>query len=254
MFRFPLLPAACLAALVLPAAPALRAQGAPPMNTNDPDTPGNGHWELNLPAAHTRTAAGKETEFPVFDLNYGIGETVQVSYAVSWLTANPAGGPRESGWTNSALGCKWRFKEAGKDGFAMSVYPAVEFNNPGSSAERKGLVERGGTFALPVQVAREFGACTLNLEAGRVFHFQAADEWFYGVALGRDFTESVTAGVELFGTAAKDFSRSALLLNFGLNVRYSPRYSLLVAAGRELHRHDGDRATFTGLLGWQWRL
>jgi len=32
-----------------------RAQGGPPMVTDDPDTPGDGHWEINLAAigAHT---------------------------------------------------------------------------------------------------------------------------------------------------------------------------------------------------------
>lgn len=232
----------------------LLAQGAPPMNTNDPDTPGNGHWELNFAATHTRTSSGHETELPIFDFNYGVGENIQVSYAIAWLSAHENGAGTESGPTNSAVGAKWRFQDGEKGGIAASVYPQLEFNNPGSSSERKGLADAGATLSLPVQLQRDFAGCTVGLEAGYVLHAKRANEWFYGVSVGHDFTESLTLGVELFGNAANRFDRSSLLLNFGANFKVNAGRSLLVGVGRELHRHVGDKATFVGFLGWQVRL
>lgn len=244
--------ASCLLSLLCASA-AMRAQGSPPMNTDDPGTPGHGRWELNFGAAHVRTASGTETELPIFDFNYGVTEHVEVTYAVAWLSQHANGAPRESGWTNSAVAMKWRFLDAGQGGLSASVHPGIEFNNPGSSSERRGLAERGVVFSLPVEVQYELGFCTVNFEVGPIFHSGQADEWLYGLAIGRPVSESVSLGVELFGDASRRFDRSGLLLNVGLSYTLSPRHSLFVAAGRELHRHDGERATFVGFLGWQVR-
>ena len=241
-------------AALLATTPGLRAQGSPPMNTGDPGTPGNGHWELNFASAHLRTASGHETELPIFDFGYGVGERVELGAAIGWLRAHEDGVGTESGLTNATVGLKWRFLDGGKESLAAAVHPQLEFNVPGSSSERKGLAERGATFVLPFAVQREFAEFSVGIEAGRVFHFQAPDEWFYGVNVSHDFTDSLTLGVELFGEAEKRFDRSALLLNFGASVEVSPRHSLLVSMGRELHRHGGDKATFVGFLGWQVRL
>ena len=43
--------ARCLGlAILMVAVGAARAQGGPPLVTDDPDTPGDGHWEINLAA------------------------------------------------------------------------------------------------------------------------------------------------------------------------------------------------------------
>ena len=64
----------------------------------------------------------------------------------------------------------------------MSVYPQLEFNNPSSSDER-GLVDRGASFVLPMQVARRFGPIETSLEFGYDFIEDAVDEWLYGLAV-----------------------------------------------------------------------
>lgn len=232
-------------------APSLRAQGSPPMNTNDPAVVGKGVLEVNLGFAHTRSAGGRDTEFPIVDLNYGLSESAQVSYVAAWLSSRPAGARRESGLTNSTAGVKWRFHDGGKGGAQVSVHPQLEFNNPGSNSERKGLADAGATFILPLQWQREIAGWTITTDVGRVFHFQRADEWFLGTSAGREISDTVTLGVELVAEAAKQFDRSALLLNFGGSVKVSARDALLFAVGRELHRHGSDRATLVGYLGWQ---
>jgi hypothetical protein len=52
------------------------AQGGPPMVTDDPGTPGDGHWEINLGATATRTPGRWEVAAPDADVNYGCGDRV----------------------------------------------------------------------------------------------------------------------------------------------------------------------------------
>ena len=234
------------------ASPALRAQGSPPMNTDDPGTPGNGSWEINLGVAQARAAGARATAGPIVDVAYGVTDNLEFGYAVAWLQAT-GGGQSESGLSNSTAGLKWRFHGGDQAAMAASLAPKVEFNNPGSNSRRKGLVDPDASVTLPFQAEfRLGGGVTLNLEAGRVFHFRHADEWLFGAALGREFGD-VTLGIELYGDAAKNFERSGLLLNAGAAIEVHKNHSLFLAVGRELHRHDGPRARFAGYLGWQIR-
>lgn len=252
ILRFIHLGAGALALVV--SAAGLRAQGSPPLRTDDTGTPDRYHWELNFGAEHTRSDAGRETSFPAFDFSYGIGESVELSYAVSGLSVKENGAGSNAGLSNSEVGAKWRFHDGGKEGWKLAVSPSLEFNNPGSSAERKGLVERGTVLTLPLIVEREWGEFTVVANLARAFHSRQADDWTYGLALGRDVTESLTLGVELFGEASDRLDRTALLLNFGAAIKVGERHSLMLSAGRELHRHDGEKASLVGYLGWQIRL
>ena len=72
----------CLLAVAVPAllcaaAPAW-ALGGPPMVTDDPETPGDGNWEINIAAIRNHTHGETEVELPVADVNYGLGEHVQL--------------------------------------------------------------------------------------------------------------------------------------------------------------------------------
>lgn len=252
ILRFLQTSAAAVALLV--SAAGLRAQGAPPLNTDDTGTPDRYHWELNVGVKHARSEGGRETAFPAFDFSYGIAEAVEISYAVSGLSVKEKGAGSTSGLSNSEVGAKWRFHDGGKAGWKLAAGPYVEFNNPGSSAERKGLVERGAVFTLPLIIERELGEFTVAANVARSFHSRQADDWSYGLAVGRDVNEAVTLGVELFGEAANRLDRTSLLLNFGATIKVNEKNSLMLSAGRELHRHEGEKATLVGYLGWQIRL
>jgi len=71
--RFPDLSLACLLR-------AANAYGGPPLLTDDPDTPGPNHWEINV--ATTSENAAHEWEFgtPLLDINYGVGDHIQLKY------------------------------------------------------------------------------------------------------------------------------------------------------------------------------
>src|SRR3954462_2305735 len=84
-------------ALVGCATPALHGMGSPPLITDDPGTPGNGHWEINVGVSTERRPGLHASELPLIDLNYGIGETLQLKFEVPYLAQHEEGGARLSG-------------------------------------------------------------------------------------------------------------------------------------------------------------
>src|ERR1700690_2544854 len=166
------------AVIVCPAS----AHAGPPILTDDTGTPGTGKWEANVGADVIKLHNETHYDIPVLDLNYGIGEHIQLNCSASWIVLDSRGEGAKSGLSNSEVAVKWRFLDEDKNGIAMSVYPRLIFNNPTSSADR-GLVDSGTVYRLPVQLEKKVGIITINLEFGHDFHQRGGDQWLYGVAV-----------------------------------------------------------------------
>lgn len=250
---FPRIRSALGGLLLLCAAATLHAQGSPPFGTDDPGTPGDGHWEINVGLGTEKRAGARLSELPVYELLYGIGDRLQVLYAGSWLRLQEDGAETKSGLGNSMVGLKWRFHEAGEGGLSVSVHPQLEFNTPGSDSDDRGLVGAGTVFLLPFQFEHAIGPVRLIGQVGREFH-PGDDAWFYGLAASHRFSENMEVGVELTGGSAARLDRTALTANLAVAYDLSESISVLVSLGRELHNQDEPRATLVGYLGMQWRL
>jgi hypothetical protein len=119
----------CAIAPALPVllASAANAQGGPPFRTDDPETPGNQHWEINFGWIGDRNPAAGAYQVPDFDINYGLGDRIQLKYEIPIaieetrpqpaVTQSPAvpspaiPGKVIGGLGESLLGIKWRFYE-----------------------------------------------------------------------------------------------------------------------------------------------
>lgn len=99
-----------------------RGQGGPPFRTDDPETPGNQHWEINFGFVGDRNPAAGAYQVPDFDINYGLGDRIQLKYEIPIAIeeARPQAGvvheaavPGQviGGLGESLLGIKWRFYE-----------------------------------------------------------------------------------------------------------------------------------------------
>jgi len=230
----------------------LCAQGGPPMITDDPGTPGDGHWEINVALTTEHRPGERVTGMPLVDLNYGVGDRLQLKYETAWLRLDD-GTDRHDGLSNSLVGVKWRFYAAGEKAWSASAYPQVEFNNPGSHADERGLADAGTGFELPFQVMKDFGPFEFGADLGHVWH-HGGNEWFGGVVLGREVHHGVEVAAELHFEADGHFADMALTANVGLRLDLSEQCSLLASAGRELHHGGGPRATLVAYLGLQTRL
>jgi hypothetical protein len=103
---------------------AAHAQGGPPFRTDDPDTPGNRHWEINFGFVGDRNPGSGVYQVPDVDINYGLGERIQLKYeiplALSEIRSQPADAGTDSPATSGQViggigesqpGIKWRFYE-----------------------------------------------------------------------------------------------------------------------------------------------
>jgi hypothetical protein len=229
------------------------AQGGPPMITDDPGTPGDGHWEINIATLVNRSAEGDSYQLPLIDLNYGWGDRIQLKYEVPWVVDRNAGNTI-SGVGNSLLGVKWRFYDSGPTGWQASTYPQVQFAIPSSASPRRGLADRGTSYLLPLELVRSYGNFDINFEAGRWLRpASMADSWVAGAVIGHELRKGFEVIAELHVEAATD-TRREVIANFGSRWDLSERYTVLLSAGRDLRNDLGPTNTLIAYLGLQLRL
>src|SRR5579863_2640530 len=128
-----------------------RAQGGPPFITDDPGTPGNKHWEINLGWVGNHNPGISSYQVPDVDLNYGWGDRIQLKYEIPLAVTTDQHNTTRAGLGESFPGVKWRFFEHHTPGetpshknmtFSLGTYPQVYINNPTRSVQR-GIVENG---------------------------------------------------------------------------------------------------------------
>jgi len=113
-----------LSLVLLLAAASAFAQGGPPFYTNDPGTPGNLNWEINLSYMPFFYSHRSVSHTPDLDINFGVGNRIQLTYENAWLRVQNPSSATEFGLGQSNLGFKWRFYDAGESGLNISVFPS----------------------------------------------------------------------------------------------------------------------------------
>jgi hypothetical protein len=241
---------AMLAAIPLGAVDA-RAQGGPPLITDDPDTPGPGYWEINLSTFLEKHSHSHVLELPRMDANYGVGRRIQLKFEVPWIRQSEDG-VVQSGGGNAAAGVKYRF--IGQEGqlIAWSVYPQLEFNTSHASVD-KGLVEDGRQFFLPTEITIEKKPVELNFEIGRRFVQHGADVWEYGVSTEGHVLPRLELVGEVHGETMPGRS-SEIIVNLGARPKLTKQIILLLAAGRAVKGDEEERPRFLFFAGLQFNL
>jgi hypothetical protein len=228
---------------------AISAFAGPPLEFDDPDTPGAGNWEINFASTMENRASLWEFK-PLLDLNYGWGERVQLKLKPRLVVLDEPGESTRAGAGNIQFGVKWRFLDEDIRGIAMSVYPQADFNPPGRSIER-GLVDDGHDLFLPLQIARTFGRTRLYADGGYNWREGHDDEWILGVAAEHRLAESFIIMGELREIVQADFDDHELFFNVGFKWKLQENWTILAAAGRTIHEPRGERAAVFSYLGLQ---
>ncbi|MGD0941323.1 MAG: hypothetical protein ABR905_16610 [Terracidiphilus sp.] len=180
------------------------AQGGPPFITDDPGTPGNRQWEINLGWIANHNPGQSYYQLPDIDMNYGWGDRVQLKYELPLAAATDEHNTTRAGLGESLLGVKWRPYEHHRAGepksdenmnFSLGTYPQASINNP-TSAVSRGIVENGPQYYLPVEFTAKLGAISFDGEVGRWFGNKLVpSRWGRGLIAGHDFSERL----ELYG-------------------------------------------------------
>jgi len=229
------------------------AFAGPPLLTDDPDTPGDKHWEINVAFVLNKYQTESTYDTPNLDLNYGVGNNIQIKYEVPWLILHEQGIGTQTGLGNSNFGVKWRFLNEEQYGVNMSTYPQYEFHSITSSVN-KGLVEEGTNLLLPVEVSKKMGPVLIDGEVGYTIEQQHEDEWLYGFFIGYDVRENLTILGEIHCITAKGINKNDAVFNVGTQWDFTKNYGLLASAGRSLANGASDEPNLLLYLGLQIRL
>ena len=219
------------------------------MITDDPGTPGNGHWENNIAIAFEHRPNETSWDLPAIDLNYGVGEHIQLTLQGGPVLLKRSGHGLIGGLGGTEAAVKWRFLDEEKSGFDASMFPRVIFNITQSSV-RRGLAEDGTRFQIPFQIAKTFGRFHADAEFGPLASTLGRSEWIYGIVGGVELAKPTMLMAELHGTSRINFTRDVLIVNFGLRHQLTDARILIASIGHELRDPDQARS-FIGYLGVQ---
>jgi hypothetical protein len=215
------------------------------MITDDPGTPGNGKWENNFAVIFEHRPGQTEYEVPEIDLNYGVGEHIQLTLQTAPVLLRRSGHDLIGGLGGTEAAVKWRFLDEATSGVDMSMFPRVLFNVSQSSVHR-GLAEDGTRFQIPFEIAKGSGRWHADAEFGPRASTVGRSEWLSGIVCGFDIAKSTMLMAELHDESRMNFSRDVLTLNFGLHHEFTKNYILIVSMGHELRSPDQP----TALIGY----
>jgi hypothetical protein len=238
----------CLAVLALSAPSIARAQGGPPMLTDDPDTPGPHYWEINVSTFLHKYPGVRLIELPLLDLNYGVGRRIQLKYELPFLRMTEDDQPTVHATGNSVAGVKWRFLGQEKELLAWSIYPQVEFET-GHGALDKGLVGESRVFIMPTEVTVELNHVEFNGEIGRTFVHDGDNGWLYGLASEMGVHKRLELLAEIHGEKSGE-DPTELVLNFGARQKLTKKLILMTSVGRAIRGPD-DKPTLLFFAGLQ---
>jgi hypothetical protein len=237
-----------LAAALLPRG--ARGDAGPPYLTNDPGTPGNDNWEINLASMQTIERGQASYQLPQIDLNFGIGERIQLTYEIPYVVQSRTDEPQASGWGNAYPGLKWRFLDQGEGGWQASIFPQLE--SAGSATARgAGIAVAGPRLLLPLEVAKAIGPLNFDFEAGYYLPWHGPEERILGLVAGRPVTPRLELDAELYNDHVMGTSPNVTTLDFGARYKLHRGFILLFMAGRGLGGNSNGQVQFLGYLGVQ---
>lgn len=226
--------------------------GSPPMISDDTDTPGPNNWEINIEVSGDVSGDLKSFKVPVLDINYGIGEKLQLKIEVPYEIRRTAGfddvGNEVTstlrGIANTTVGVKYRLYDNEESGLSAAFYPQIEFRTPGARLEADGGTAAPGTIiAVPVLLTWEFAhvAFATNARIERSSENARAD-YFASIGVGTRLSDKLAILSEIAGRELGRGDDRRILLNVGLRRKISDREALVASAGGDLWAGgDGQR-------------
>jgi len=226
------------------------AQGGPPYYTNDPGTPGNLNWEINIGYMPFLYSNQSLSHVPDLDINFGLGDRIQLTYENAWLRVQSPSSSAKFGLGQSNPGVKWRFYDSGKSGLSISIFPQLFLNNP-NDAVRREITSANDVFLLPVEFSRKFGPIDVDYEIGYQFVRKGPDGWLTGLVLGHEFTPKFEMDMELYSQGTFHPSENQPTFDLGARYKIHSPVILLFMAGRSLEPSRNNQSYFIGYFGIQ---
>ncbi len=227
------------------------AQGGPPYYTTDPGTPGSNSWEINLGYMPFVYKGSSIAHIPDADINYGIGDRIQLTLETAWLRATDGtGAPAKYGVNQDQWGIKWRFYDNEKTGLGISVFPQLSVNTPGANSQ-SGLTPPGSSLLLPLEFTKTGGPVDVNWEFGYNKVWNGPDGWIGGLVVGHEITKSLELDAEVYTVGTFGHGGNQDTFDVGARYKITPPFILLLMAGRSLAPASATQPSFVGYFGMQ---
>ena len=220
------------------------------MITDDPGTPGDGKFEINLAIAFEHRPGETSFDAPAIDINYGVGDRIQLTLQGGPVVLKRSDHGAIGGLGGTEAAVKWRFVDDQRTGLTMSVFPRVIFNIS-QSAARRGLADDGTRFQLPIQIEKAFPDFDLDFEWGTVVSTVGPAEWLYGVVIEKDVSKTMSVMAELHGSSRTNFNDDVLAVNFGIRQNLSEHCVFIGSLGHEVR--SPEARALVGYAGIQFR-
>ncbi len=233
---------------------------SPPLNVDDPATPGCNRWEINVVADGDLTNAEKDFEIPLLDINYGIGDNLQLKYEVPY-TRNDGQAASTSKVGESKVGIKYSFFNDEAAELEIAFYPQVALINPPDDEEGAHKLQTETT--LPFLMTKKVGqikngdvVMTANLAYTYSKVPDTQDFLAAGVGLGMPLSNRIGAMAEVTTEQAvasdAEGNREAILkANLGLVTTISKQFLLFGSVGHSLYSSDSVGHEYA-LVGFRW--
>jgi hypothetical protein len=226
-------------------------QAGPPLLTDDPDTPGPNHWEINIAMTSEYEDQIWELGTPLLDMNYGVGDHIQLKAQIPYEVYVPKDVGARGGLDNGLLGVKWRFlDQTNGSPFEISTYPQYEFVYPPSSVVRVGA-DDGNNLLLPIEIEHKFDKLTVYAEGGYIINSKRTPEALYGIAGEYEINEKFSLMGEVYGGVGLNFMENGLTFNLGFRRALTEHVALIGSAGRAINGPSASAPTFMSYLGIQ---
>lgn len=231
------------------------APQSPPLDVDDPSTPGCNRWEINVVTSADVSFNEKRYELPLLDLNYGVGDNIQIKYEVP-NQSSVEEGVSASGVGNSKLGIKYMYFENEESKTQMAIYPQLEFSTPSSGSRPNDFSTPGSIVTLPILITTKIGSITsgdviLTANLGYNLSSKTEVQSYLSAALG--VGAPLSAKVSLMGELSTEqaFSKSAdgvreqlVKLNLGSIVSVMKGLSIFGSIGESLASSDQKNHTY----------
>jgi len=141
---------------------------------------------------------------------------------------------------------KWRFYDAGEDGFSVSVFPQFFLNNP-NDAVRRGITPVRQSFLLPFEFSKKLGPVDGDYEIGYQAAHKGPNGWLTGLVVGHEFTSKLEGDIEFYNQGTFHPAENQPTIDFGARCKIQPDY--LPAHGRtQPGTHAQQSSLFRRLL------
>jgi len=174
--------------------------GSPPLDVDDPSTPGCNKWEINIVMDGDLHHSNNQYELPLFDINYGIGDNLQLKYEIP----NTVSIERRASFGDTKLGVKFQFYGNEESRLQMAVYPQLLLSTSGQSDGAEESSSRGRITTLPLLVTRRLSKTkrgdimmTGNLGYNISTRLDTQDFVSAAVGIGAPFIKASSISMEL---------------------------------------------------------